>query len=389
MGTPVTSLVTATESVDQKTSQSFVLPAAKTTTARVYKNLIVVGVMLLLSYASTAPTVTLVTSVAGETLGNVTFCLNYVLSCLFNFVSIPVLGNGASKKKVMIIGNVCLVGFTACNWYVSYYTLIPGAILFGFGVTLVWIASLMYTSRIAINHAERCDLSVKGLISFFTGIVIALSNTGYLVGSATAAGVLTLLKHDTSYYNSTDLIDGNFTMLDDWSNEECQTNDDKLEIGFVTTNVLRGIIFFYSLLALAVILFFLDDIDGQTENPHANIHVAEALSGFFKTQWRDIVAIAKVFIKKEMTLSCLQCFALGASVSFMFARFSKVNFFSYMCIVILLVKNAMNTHACTHMGQLCLWARSISQNLSDSEKWPVKLVSGYCRSYCIMQRVAS
>ena len=317
-----TSLVTSTESVDQKAPQSFV-PAAKTTTPRVYKNLIAVGVMLLLSYASTAPTVTLVTSVAGETLGNITFCLNYVLSCLFNFVSIPLLGIGTSKKKVMIIGNACIVGFTACNWYVSYYTLIPGAVLFGSGVALVWIASLMYTSKISVDHAERCNLSVKGMISFFTGIVMALANTGYLVGSATAAGVLTLLKHDMSYYNGTDLIDDNFTTLD----KECQTNDDELEIGFVTTNVLRGIIFFYSLLALAVIVFFLDDIDGQ--HPHVSTHVAEVLSGFFKTQWQDIVAITKVFIKKEMTSSCLQGFALGASVSFMFARFTKVSFYNY------------------------------------------------------------
>ena len=320
MGTPVTSLVTATESVDQKTSQSFV-PAAKTTTARVYKNLIAVGVMLLLSYASTAPTVILVTSVAGETLGNITFCLNYVLSCLFNFVSIPLLGNGASKKKVMIIGNVCLVGFSACNWYVSYYTLIPGAVLFGSGVALVWVASLMYTSKIAIDHGERCNLPVKGTIRFFTGIVMALTNTGYIVGSATAAGVLTL-KHDMSYHNITDSIDDNFTTLD----KECLTNDDELEIGFVTTNVLRGIIFFYSLLALAVIVFFLDDIDGHS--PHVSTHVANVLSGFFKTQWQDLVAIMKVFIKKEMTLSCLRCFALGASVSFMFARFTKVNFYN-------------------------------------------------------------
>ena len=319
MGTPVTSPVIETESVDKKASHS-VPPAKETSTARVYKNLIVVGVMLLLSYSYTAPTVALVTSVAGETLGNITFCLNYVLSCLFNFVSISLLGSGASKNKVMIIGNACLVGFAACNWYVSYYTLIPGTILFGCGVALVWIASLMYTSKIAIDHAKRCGLSVKGITCFFTGIVVALASTGYLVGSATAAGVLTLLKHDMSYYNGTDFSDSNFTSLD----EKCQTNDDKLEFDFVTVNVLRGIIFFYSLLALAVIVFFLDDIDEQTQ-------VAEVLSGFLKNQWQDIVVITKLFIKKEMMLSCLRCFALGASVSFMFSRFTKVNFFICMC----------------------------------------------------------
>lgn len=313
-----------TESSDQKTQAGAAdtvkeIPAAEK--ARVYKNLIIVGLMLLLSYSSTSPTVTLVTSIAGKTLGNVTFFLNYVFSCLSTLASISVLSNGASKKKILIVGNACLIGFAACNWYVSYFTLIPGTVLFGFGVSVVWIASLMYTSKIAVDYAKRYDLTEKSVASFFTGIVVALASVGYLLGNATTAGVLTLLtSNENNYYNDTDSTDFlNSTNFD----KECRTNDAKLEFNFVTVNILRGIIVFYSVLALAIIVLFLDDIDGQISQ--TTICRAQLLPNFIKNQWQNIVFMAKIFIKKETMLLCLLCFALGAGISFVFTGFTKVN----------------------------------------------------------------
>lgn len=308
--------------IDEKTSAD--LPNAIKTAgskARVYKNLIVIGSMLLLSYSSTNPTVTLVTSIAGKTLGNVTFCLNNLFTCLFSFVSITVLSNGVSKKKAMIIGNVSLIGFAVCNWYVSYYTLIPGTMLFGFGCSVVTISSLMYTSKIAVNYAKRWNLVDKSVASFFTGMVMALTSVGFLLGSASTASVLTLLGPKEDYHNDTDSIDQNFTSSD----EGCYTNDNKLELNFITVNILRGLIVFYSILALAV-LVFLDDIDGGL-SPTAGTCGPQLLSNLIKNQWQDLVTMAKVVSKKESVSSCLLCFVAGASVSFMFARFTKVNFF--------------------------------------------------------------
>ena len=313
--------------IDKKTDSASDLPNSmkiQGSKARVYKNLIVIGLMLLLSFSSTNPTVTLVTSIAGKTLGNITFCLNNVFTCLFNFVSISVLSNGASKRKVMIIGNACLVGFAVCNWYISYYTLIPGTVLFGFGMSIVWISSLMYTSKIAVDHAKRCNLIDKSVASFFTGIVIALTSAGYLFGNASTAVLLTLLKPNEDYHNDTDSTD-NFTAKFD---EDCQTNDDKLEFNFTTVNVLRGMIVFYSILALAV-LVFLDEIDEGLPQAAATCG-PQLLTNFVKNQWQDLVTMAKLVIKKESISSCLLFFAVGAGVSFMFTRFTKVNFFVRM-----------------------------------------------------------
>ena len=316
-----------TVELDQKNSVDISAAVKKSRSrARVYKNLIVVGFMLLLSYSATSPTNTLVTSISGKTLGNITFCLSYVFSCLFNFVSTSVLStNGATKRKVMIIGNVSVVVYAACNWYVSYYSLIPGTVFYGFGVALIWISSLTYTSKLAIDYAKAYNLDDQSMASIFTGILLAFGNAGHLVGSATTAGVLTLLKsNEYSYSNDTHSnysTDSKFSRID----EECHTNDDELEFNFVTILVLRGLIMFYALLGLTITVLFLDDIDGQTTS--ATFHLPEILLSFVKSQCRDIVFMTKLFFKKEMALSCLRCFALGASLSFMFTRFTKVNFF--------------------------------------------------------------
>ena len=315
--------------IDEKTSAPDLPNAIKTagSKARVYKNLIVISLMLLLSYSSTNPTVTLVTSIAGKNLGNITFCLNSFFTCLFTFVSISVLRNGVSKKKVMIIGNTSLIGFAVCNWYVSYYTLIPGTVFFGFGVSVVMISALMYTSKIAVDHAKRWNLVDKNVASFFTGIVMASTGAGFLLGSVSTSSVLMLLEPKEDYHNNTDSIDQNFTSSD----EECHTNDDKLEFNFVTVNVLRGLIVFYSILALAV-LVFLDDIDGGLSQATGGTCGPQLLTNFVKHQWQDLVTMAKVVNKKETASSCLLCFVVGASVSFMFARFTKVNFFLCMLL---------------------------------------------------------
>ena len=315
--------------------------------ARVYKNLIVVGLMMLLSYSSTNPTLTLVTSIAGKTLGNITFCLNYFFTCLFIFASISVLNNGVSKKKVMITGNVCLIGFAVCNWYVSYYTLIPGTVLFGCGASITTISSLMYTSKIAVDHAKRWNLVDKSVASFFTGIVIALASGGYLLGSASTASVLTLLEPKEDYHNDTDSMDQNFTNSDG----ECYTNDDKLEFNFVTVNVLRGLIVFYSILALAV-LVFLDEID-EAPSQTAGTCRLQLLTNFVKNQWQDLVTMAKVVNKKETVSSCLLCFVVGASVSFMFTRFTKVNLFLCMLLSQSRINTACSLSQCTRINTTC------------------------------------
>ena len=280
------------------------------------KNLIVVGVMNLLIYSALIPINSLISTVAGKTLGSITFGLNYFFTCSFSFISVSVMNNETSKKKAILLGGVCLVSFTFCNWYISYYTLIPGTVLFGVGLATTWISSLLYISKIAAYHARNNNINEQNTASYFVGIILAFAMFGYIVGNATTAGVLTILKsNDSSSGNNND------------SSKECHTNDDMLEINFTAASVLKGLVVCYSLSGLLVAVFFLDDID-KDQNTHCE---SELLLATIKQMKKSAIAVTQIAIRKEMLLSCPLFFTSGICIGFIFSNYTKVSF-NYKCI---------------------------------------------------------
>ena len=286
---------------------------------RVYKNLLIVGLMQLLSFTAISPTAALVTTTAGKTLGTITFSLNNIFSCLFSFLTISVMDKETNKKMVMLFGNVCIIGFTACNWYVSYYTLIPGTLLFGLGLSTIWLASMIYIKKLSVNYTKNYNLNEKHVTSLFTGIVMGFSLAGYTVGNVTTSGVLMLLKPNDS--------DNNTITVDKLTNHsdarECFTNDDELEFNFVMMNVLRGLIVFYSVLGFIVVLLFLDGLEKRS--PQVAFQPRLVMFKFIRSIWLNVVSIAKLLDKKELIMSCPLFIASGASLSFVYTIYTKVS----------------------------------------------------------------
>jgi len=278
------------------------------------KNLIAIGVINLLIFSALVPVNSLVSTVAGKTLGSITFGLNYFFTCSFSFISVSVMDNETSKKKAILLGGVCLVSFTFCNWYISYYTLIPGTVLFGIGLATSWISSLLYVNKIAACHARNNNINEQNTAGYFVGIIMAFAMFGYIVGNGTTAGVLTILKSngDNNTKNSS---------------KECHTNDDMLEINFTAASVLKGLIVCYSLLGLLVALFFLDDIDKE-RNTNCG---SELLRATIKQVKKSVISGIRIAIRKEILLSCPLFFTSGITLGFVFSNFTKVSS-TYKCM---------------------------------------------------------
>ena len=287
------------------------------TRKRIYKNLFIIGFMQLLSYAAINPTNNLLTTTAGKTLGNITFGFNYIFCCLFSFFTICMLGKETSKKMVILFGSACIIGFTACNWYVSYYTLIPGTILFGVGVSTAWITSMLYAKKLSVNYTKKHNLNEQYTTSLFTGILLGMSVAGYTLGNATASGVLMLLKSN-NIENDTFSAEAlnNFTDI-----RECHTNDDKLEINFIAMFVLRGLMVFYSILSFVIVLLFLDDL----EKRDLQITLFQPKLILIKKIWLNMIPVAKLLAKIEMMMSIPLIVTIGGSLTFVFARYTKVS----------------------------------------------------------------
>jgi len=283
----------------------------------VYKNLIMIGLVSLLDYSAIAPTNILMTSVAGRTLGNIVYGMSYFFTSLFTFLSVSLLNNIESRKKLLLFGVSCIIGYTACNWYTSYYSLIPGAVLFGIGVPIVWVTSLVYVRDLAVYSARNSKKKDTNFASYFTGVLIAFSMFGYLVGNGTAAGILTLLKPDNVNSNDTN---NNLN-----SSEECQTNDDGLQFDSLTTNILRGVVLFYPILSLMIAIVFLDDLQIQQQRKAIGLNV---LSTVAKQVWLSGVSIKQSLLQKKMLLSCPLFFTSGLAIGFIYTSYAKVSYIS-------------------------------------------------------------
>jgi len=300
-----------------------------------YKNVIIIGLVSLLNYSAISPTNTLMTSTAGKTLGNITYGMNYTSTCLFTFLAVSLLNNFKSRKKLLLFGVLCIVGVMACNWYTSYYTLLPGTLLFGVGVPTVWMTSLVYVKEIAVYYTRNSTQKDTNIASYFTGIIIAFSVVGYLVGNATIAGVLTLLKDQVG---NNSIATNNFTKL----TMECHTNDDALEFNFVTTNVLRGIIVLYPLSAFGIAVLFLDNLTKQQDKIFPGLNL---ITRAVKEIRLSAVSIAKLSMRKEILLTCPLFFTSGMSIGFIFSRYTKVSRLCscvIMCLYIILVATSEN-----------------------------------------------
>ena len=304
--------------MDEKKSHSNV--EVKQSKKTVYKNLLIVGSMQLLISAAISPTAALVTSTAGKTLGNITFSLNNIFSCLFSFFTISVLDKETNKKTVILFGSACLIGFTACNWYVSYYTLIPGTLLFGVGLSTSWMASIMYIKRLSIDYTINYNLNEQHTTSWFTGIIMGFSLAGYTLGNATASGVLMLLKQNSD--NDTVIVD-RLANHSDTRETGCHTDEDKLDFNFVTMNILRGLIVLYSLLAFIIVLLFLDSL--KKRSLQNTFQPSLMKFKFIKSIWLNTVAITKLLHKMELIMSYPLFIASGASLSFVYTIYTKVS----------------------------------------------------------------
>lgn len=306
--------------MDEKETHNDVKKSKKT----VYKNLLIVGSMQLLVYAAISPTVALVTSTAGKTLGNITFSLNNIFSCLFSFLTISVLDKETNKKMVILFGSACLTGFTACNWYVSYYTLIPGTLLFGIGLSTSWIASIMYIKKLSVDYTMNYNFNEQRITSLFTGIIVGFSLAGYTVGNGTTSGVLMLLKQNSG--NDT-VVANKLSNHSDVGETECHTDEDKLEFNFVAMNALRGLIVLYSLLAFIIVLLFLDSLEKRSLKN--TFQPSPLMFKFVKSIWVNAVSITKLLHKMEFIISCPLFIASGGSLSFIFTIYTKVSVVAY------------------------------------------------------------
>ncbi|CAH1252177.1 UNC93A [Branchiostoma lanceolatum] len=179
--TPRTKLLSEEETVGQRT-----------TTKRIWKNLLVISVVFLLNFGAFRSLQSLQSTLNSEAgLGVVSLSFVYasmVLSCLYAPFFIHKVGSCKWTIVVCLFGHVL---YTGANFYPSWFTLIPSSILLGLISGPLWTAQVTYLTTSAQEYAKLLQHdNPEGDIAMFNGMFYFFNDLSGISGNLISSLVL-------------------------------------------------------------------------------------------------------------------------------------------------------------------------------------------------------
>lgn len=157
---------------------------------KAYKNLFAACVSFIACFGSFLAILSLQSSINSEAgLGLASSALVYgtlIIASFFGPSYVKLIGT----KYALISGYILFLLYTLCNYYPSWYTLIPGAILNGIGQPPIWIAIYAHVISVAIRYSSALKESPGNAISLFAGAVAASVKLAQVVGSLISSFIL-------------------------------------------------------------------------------------------------------------------------------------------------------------------------------------------------------
>ena len=215
-----------------------------------YKNLFLLGVAIHLIFSSFSSIQNLQTSISGRTLGLLSLTVLYLFFVLSTVIS-SLLVKSIGTKYTFAAACVCHSIYVACNFYPSYFTLLPGSVLLGLASGPLWTASTAYIAELASSYAVHQKASVSNMVSYFNGIFYVLFFTSFISGNAISSIVYFAFETDR---------DADFNMTD-----ECIERDSNSISEFeVEEYVLIGIYQLQDIVGCCVVILLLDRLPEPT-----------------------------------------------------------------------------------------------------------------------------
>ena len=137
-------------SSDQDLTSKLTAEQVKTEKRRIYKNLILISFAFLLLFTAFGTTGSLQSSINEvDGLGTSSLAVTYaalVLSCMF----VPsIMIERMTVKWAMVVSVFCYSTYIASQFYPEFYTLLPTAVVVGFGAAPMWSAKCTYLTQVA------------------------------------------------------------------------------------------------------------------------------------------------------------------------------------------------------------------------------------------------
>ena len=282
---------------------------------RCYKNLTGVYLSFILVFSLFTGIVFLQSSInSKDGLGLTSAIVVYVAGGL-SLVFIPTVYSRFGSKYSLVIGYVLFIPYVLGNFYPSWYTLIPGSVCVGVGLSLIFVNSRTYCSETAGQYANSFGESSSNAIAFSLGLFGTSIKLGTLLGSMTSSSILFNLDYDC-YINETEER-SNLTCT---NTEAAYVEQDLLYYVLVTVYLVFG------MTGITTALAFMDS--------YGSISNFESVGKFFNKHFvKEVKGVLKLATNWKMVLLFPFSLVNGISIGFVTGTFPKVfnsRFITYM-----------------------------------------------------------
>ena len=219
-------------------------------------------------------------------------------------------------KITFILSIIVMTSYAAANFYPSWYTLLPGNILFGTSSGIMLPVTSVYMNVIAAGLAQYREKDAKDYISRLQGVPVAACYAACVIGNVVSTSILSFQETKDEYFNGTN------TTFVNVSTNESHISACERELGAV--NLLPWQ--YPSLVSFCVILcivsislsFGIISVPGRGPVCRSQISVTRQAK-------MSLIAIAKACIKVKYFLVFPMKILDGMGVGFFFGVFTLVS----------------------------------------------------------------
>ena len=216
-------------------------------------------------------------------------------------------------RNTMVVATVLQVGYVASNYSRSYYTLIPGAIIGGFSLGIVWVTANLYLAITATNLSATINVKPTVVIGRFNGIFYMFVSLGLMTGN-----IISSVYFTVDVGTSCDLDRFNFTSSNISSLLVCPCDVDSV-INNTSRYILVSIFAMGNVIAIALLILTVGNV------PRLVTDGGELRARIFRYLKYSLISILRVHFNTKASLMIPVFMLEGLQAGYYLGTFTTVS----------------------------------------------------------------
>ncbi|CAI9736142.1 Hypothetical predicted protein [Octopus vulgaris] len=236
------------------------------------KNLVLICISFILTFSAFCAIQNLQSSINSEGYLGI-ICMSCVHGMmLVTCLAAPSIINKLTAKWALALGMFCDIVWVGANFHPLFYTLIPSALLAGFGQGILWRAEVSYILKLAFDSARVRKDILEYEIFRFHGIFLACFQTTHIWGNLISSLILSTSSKKSPTLKIDDVQTNQCGVLDSCSHDNVlygkhllQSNKDEHNEEPDLLYKLMGAYIVLGFVGFLLILLFLDKIGARVD----------------------------------------------------------------------------------------------------------------------------